>query len=736
MKSINQGVRVLLTILCLLISSSLSAQQRLLFWQDAGQSAAANSSLLPEAVSYSRAITIDAKNTARLQVGDSVVLELGPSELIAFELLSNRQYLNGDVGWHGTARIGGRLASLSLTVNEAAVLATINTGAARYTVAAEQTSASGYLGFIYTQGVGNTLNPIDDGGIPVRNPPQQSGPKAVLALSGNDVTIVQEVSSEVAVVGEQVSINIAVTNNTSGTLSGENLNVLFVLDNSELVSSSGVCTTATLGSQFSLSCSLPDIASGASTSIDYAVRLTSNSYPFIASGAFVGDVFSDQHVRDDAFVFVAMDTQSDSDGDGQSDFNENLVGTNADSSASVFAANGTVETDLMFLYTQKFVDDIGSVSPETKINQLVETTNAYYANSGVGISFRPVLYRQINHSVNNSLNTSFTALRNGEGDFSFVPATRDAVGADIVVLMDGFFQSDSACGLGSVPGVGFSGEIYHESSSNPELFVTQYTDGFPAGGGSGCDDLTLAHELGHNHGLDHSHREAGAEGTFPWALGHGIDGSFNTIMARSVDYPGSEELPLFSNPESTDCNGMPCGVSRTDLEMGADAVFTLNHTRFQIANRRASRVLPITSATGSSNLIAYGGASRSSDLSTPVSVFSANDAIDVRVTLEIPSEHQGVVGETYIVISVNGTQFYYRDSNGEYLIWDGTLESLQSSITPRALNAQEELIAFENLVPGSVGVTSAALTVFFAYAIPGTDVFVYSSNGVPLTIQP
>ena len=47
-----------------------------------------------------------------------------------------------------------------------------------------------------------------------------------------------------------------------------------------------------------------------------------------------------------------------------------------------------------------------------------------------------------------------------------------------------------------------------------------YNAGFPAEGGAGCDDLTLAHELGHNHGLAHSRREPGAQGTYSWSFGH------------------------------------------------------------------------------------------------------------------------------------------------------------------------------------------------------------------------
>ena len=132
----------------------------------------------------------------------------------------------------------------------------------------------------------------------------------------------------------------------------------------------------------------------------------------------------------------------------------------------------------------------------------------------------------------------------------------------------------------------------------------------------------------------------------------------------------------------------------------------------------------------------YGKAARSSDLTTAVSSFSPNDSIDVRATLNIPREHQSQVGEAYVVLSVEGGGFFYRDATGNYINWDGELGSLQPFFTARPLNAVEELVAFENFQPTAANVSTANVTAFFAYAIPGTDVFVYSSSGIPISIQP
>lgn len=732
--------RNFLAVLLFILALPALAQQNGMLWQSLTPGEAdVDVTLIPENVSYQRTISIDSSAIATLASGAEITIELLPSELRNIQLGDSRTYLNGDVGWSGVNTDIGSTALLSLVINDVAIAGSINSGGNKYSLRlSRESNSDSYVGFIYSQDGLGEYRPADEGGVVITpelaSDSDDEEPQEVLAISGNDVTIVQTISADTAVIGEQVDINVAVTNNTGSTLTGEQLSVLFILDGSDLVSSSAACTTGNVGLNFALIYTLPDTAPNATSSIDYSVAITNESYPQIPSGAFVGDPFGD-HVRNDSFIFVAQDTLTDSDGDGHSDFNEEIVGTDPNNAASVIASGADSTIDLLFLYTPEFVDDIGALTPETKINELIEITNGYYANSQIDVVFRPVLYREVDH-VLNSLSSSFNAMQTSSGEFSFVEDTREAVGADIVVLIDGLFSNDSACGLGTTPGVGFQGEFYHPNISNPELFVTLYMDGFPQGGGSGCSDDTLAHEFGHNHGLDHSHREVGAEGTFSWAVGHGVDGSFATIMANTGLYPGSSDVPFFSNPESTDCNGLPCGVDRNDVEQGADAVFTINHTRFQIADRRESRFLPITSIAGPSNLTMYGAATLSSAPDSPQSSFTSNQSLDVRATLGIPSEHQGVVGETYVVISVADTGLFFRDANGDYQGWNGDLETLQPNITARALNAAEELVAFENFVPATVGVSAANLTVFFAYSIPGTETFVYSSSGIAFSIQP
>ena len=723
-------------ILAGLLSSLIAqAQPAPALWQDLSENSLSDipDRLVTGRVSYRRGIRISESMLQLLTDSGSFSIETAPGTQRTLSKVNDSSFLNGDHSW--VARGAGN-ESLVLTLSKSLLLATAQVDGIKYKITAvPDPDEDQYIGWIThtaaeTGGLG-----IDDGAFVPQLEPSYREPVGVLALTGSDVSIEQSLSSEFAVIGDQVTVSIAVTNNTSSALSNESVSVFFILDDAEFIDSSPACAVDDSGPQTILSCTISSLAPTATTSFEYTVETTADSYPQLASGVFVGDAFG-QSVRDDAFIFVVKDTLKDSDSDGISDVNESLLGTDPQNSASSVGADFIAKTDLMFFYSQRFLDSIGDMSPETHINQLVEVTNTYYADSGALVRFRPVFYGFADYDTGNDLNRVMDAISDATGVFSELPELREKVGADITVFIDGLFPGGGACGLGTLPGVGFEGEIFHPLLAGGDLVSSLYNAGFPAEGGAGCDDLTLAHELGHNHGLAHSRREPGAQGTYSWSFGHGVDGSFATIMATPDDYPGSVELPLFSNPLLNDCNGLACGIDRADSEQSADAVSTINQTRVPISTHREPKILPITSlGQESSNLILYGSASRSEDLNTPVSRFAPSDSIDVRATLFIPSEHQGIIGETYVVISVEGIGLFYRSADGDYHAWNGELGTLQSYTTTQPLKVSEELIAFDGFTPSSVDVSSANLTVYFAYAVPGTEVFVYSTTGIPFTIE-
>ena len=84
---------------------------------------------------------------------------------------------------------------------------------------------------------------------------------------------------------------------------------------------------------------------------------------------------------------------------------------------------------------------------------------------------------------------------------------------------------------------------------------------------------TLAHEIGHNFGLNHGENE---QGITPYANGYRIAGKLSTIMSKRTS--GGTAINSFSNPQ-LNCNDTPIGTVTSN-----DAVRLLNERRFIVGN--------------------------------------------------------------------------------------------------------------------------------------------------------
>lgn len=134
--------------------------------------------------------------------------------------------------------------------------------------------------------------------------------------------------------------------------------------------------------------------------------------------------------------------------------------------------------------------------------------------------------------------------------------------------------------------------------------------------GPNCGPLVLAHELGHNMGLNHSRKQGDTGGArYSYALGHGVDGLFGTVMTYSWLYVNraSGRIAKFSNPD-VNCLGVPCGVAVGQPDE-ANAAQALNNVKNEIAAFRSATV----SSSSQSSLVVASSSRASSTPANPVS---------------------------------------------------------------------------------------------------------------------
>jgi len=269
-----------------------------------------------------------------------------------------------------------------------------------------------------------------------------------------------------------------------------------------------------------------------------------------------------------SFYAESIDFLEDGDGDGVGDYNETLEGTDADNAES---KPDTVILDVMALYTPG-VAALYADDPITKVIQDLEWGNQSLSNSEIDASFRLVDAREVNYTETLDLGIGLDDVQEQQGVFEDIDALREAVGADLLVLYMEDDPDDNLCGMGTKPAMGREGDFVFTSRSQVVSVVA-----------AECRMQTLTHEFGHNLGLAHDVREDSSVGTFFWSRGHGSDGNFTTIMAYNSDYSYyGPDIQYFSNP-GIDCEGEPCGVDRSDLDLGADAALSIRTVMHQVA---------------------------------------------------------------------------------------------------------------------------------------------------------
>lgn len=252
------------------------------------------------------------------------------------------------------------------------------------------------------------------------------------------------------------------------------------------------------------------------------------------------------------------------------------------STVSVQAA--PTQVDVLVVYTPGVAARYGG-NPTTRFNQLMSVSNQIYKDSGVNLELRMVGSTQVSYPETGDAEIALNDITyKRKAAFNNVETLRQQYGADMVVFYRPYSDTHNSCGIAWVGGYNTNGN-FGGASEKSMAYAHVASDT--------CGDYVTVHELGHNMGLQHSRRQDGRGGTFPYALGYGEYGKFTTIMAYqsafNVDYVNGK-IWKFSNPNLKCSGNSPCGISRTDATNGADAVYTLNIVAPQVANYYPSKV--------------------------------------------------------------------------------------------------------------------------------------------------
>lgn len=296
------------------------------------------------------------------------------------------------------------------------------------------------------------------------------------------------------------------------------------------------------------------------------------------------------------------------------------------------AATAANMVDVVLGYTPGFASYHGGASQAvTRLNFMVAVINEAYANSQVDANVRLVHAVQVDYPDATANSDALEALSGYKSGTGTVPvpaalqplrAARDQYGGDLVSLVRRFNTPENdGCGIAWLIG---GGRTTVDTGDAP-FGYSVVSDGQDAGIDGKtyfCRQETLAHELGHNMGLQHDRDSADGDdnvlqnseyGAFAYAFGYkssAAAGNFYTVMAYGDT--GQTSYRVFSNPRVTVCGGQPCGIAEA-----ADNARALGATVPTVAQFRAMVVPlppPPTPAVADVYVFAKQGASGRTEL--------------------------------------------------------------------------------------------------------------------------
>jgi hypothetical protein len=205
------------------------------------------------------------------------------------------------------------------------------------------------------------------------------------------------------------------------------------------------------------------------------------------------------------------------------------------------AATATTEIVLMSVYTpQARAAAGGATQIQAQIQAAVDQANTAFINSNMTARFFLGHTAEVAYNDSGNIETDLNWVTGN----STIASLRNTYAADMVSLITE--NGGGYCGIGWV-------------QRNPGSSFANYA--FQVTARSCLSNSTLAHEHGHNMGMEHDPANAGispAGASYDWSFGHNVPGSFRTVMSYSCASPCPRILN-YSNPDVL-YNGVATGV--------------------------------------------------------------------------------------------------------------------------------------------------------------------------------
>ena len=252
--------------------------------------------------------------------------------------------------------------------------------------------------------------------------------------------------------------------------------------------------------------------------------------------------------------------------------------------AETGASDTNAFVDLMVLYTPAARTAIGGTSQMVaELTAAVNNANLALANANVVHRFRLAHNEEIAYSETGDVLLSLTRLQgNGDGFMDSVHTLRNQYSADVVTLLT---TDANACGIGYL----MDSSSVNSSFASFAFNVVNWT--------CANANLSLAHEIGHNMGLEHDRPNAGGTPpSFPYAYGYYKDGVARDVMSYATPcLPTCPRLAIFSTPLfNFPGTSTPAGTATEDNARA------LNGTSLVVANFRQSTCTYTLSSTSAS----------------------------------------------------------------------------------------------------------------------------------------